>query len=143
MNLGTLEKHLAVVHSQEAREQLRCQWGKCGRLRTPMFFCKLSDVDGHVKECHIQQVAWKLGDGFGGVAGGPLVPDTSANPPLRLFRNISHPPGLFKDRRVEPRAALLARQQRLKEAVSEIRDNGNETDTESSDDDNDEDIPAY
>ncbi|KAJ4386338.1 hypothetical protein N0V93_009233 [Gnomoniopsis smithogilvyi] len=87
MNLSTLKKHLSTVHSNEAREQLRCKWDKCSKLKTPVFFCKLSDVDSHVLECHIQEVAWRLGDGVGGVIGGPVVLDYSVDPPLRLFRN--------------------------------------------------------
>lgn len=85
-NLETLKKHLHVVHSAEAREHLRCQWDKCGQLKTPVIFSKRSDVDSHVMERHIREVAWKLGDGIGSVAGGPVVPDSSVKPPLRLFR---------------------------------------------------------
>lgn len=85
-NLETLKKHLHVVHSSEARKHLRCQWDKCGQLRTPVIFGKLSDVDSHVMERHIREVAWKLGDGIGSVAGGPVLSDLSVSPPLRLFR---------------------------------------------------------
>lgn len=86
MNLETLKKHLHIVHSAEARELLRCQWDKCGHLKTPVIFSKLSDVDSHVRERHIREVAWRLGDGIGSVVGGPVVPDFSVKPPLRLFR---------------------------------------------------------
>ncbi|KAJ4418096.1 hypothetical protein N0V82_005759 [Gnomoniopsis sp. IMI 355080] len=125
LNLETLKKHLSIVHSGEAREHLRCFWDKCGRLRTPVLFSKLSDVDSHVLERHVDEIAWRLGDGIGGVVGGPVVPDYSVNPPLRLFRKEDQTEALKKEEK-----GLSQR---------EVQ-NADETDTESSDDDDDEDI---
>lgn len=106
MNLESLKKHLSVVHSHEAQEHLRCQWDKCGRLNTPVFFSKLSDVDGHVMERHIQELAWRLGDGVGGVVGRPMHPEYSMNPPLHLFRKGTQAKALEQDEKAQVRVDL-------------------------------------
>lgn len=127
INLATLKKHISVVHSKEARENLRCLWGKCGQLVTPVFFCKLSDVDSHIMERHMEEIAWKLGDGIGGVAGGPVVPDTSVNPPLKLFRKGPQVAATLKNQKFEFRAEVPTKQHRVTDVGGEMHNDEDET----------------
>ena len=58
INLETLEKHIRIVHAEEASETLCCRWEICGRrYRSP------EDFDKHFESAHLVALKWRLGDG--------------------------------------------------------------------------------
>lgn len=62
MNLETLEKHIRIVHAEEAGDNLCCRWGDCG-TGTPIMYESPEDFNNHFENFHLKALRWHLGDG--------------------------------------------------------------------------------
>lgn len=61
-NLETLQKHIRIVHTEEARDTLCCRWGNCGTA-PPITYKSPEDLDKHFETSHLKPLRWLLGDG--------------------------------------------------------------------------------
>lgn len=61
-NVETLQKHILIVHAEEARDTLYCRWGDCGTA-TPITYKSPEDLDKHFETSHLKPLKWRLGDG--------------------------------------------------------------------------------
>lgn len=61
-NLETLQRHIRIVHAEEARDTLCCRWGTCG-TGTPRMYESAEGLDHHFETSHLKQLQWRLGDG--------------------------------------------------------------------------------
>lgn len=143
INLATLKKHISVVHFKETHKGLRCKWGKCSKLLTPVFFYKLSDLESHVRERHIEEVAWSLGDGIGGVAGGLVAPVPPKCLPLHSLRQGVQITRSGEERKLDLRAESPTGPLRMKNMVGDDYDDENDTGSEYLNDEDREAILAY
>lgn len=74
-SLKTFQKHIRIVHAEEARDTLRCGWGICG-TNTPGAYESPEDLENHFQTFHLEPLKWRLGDGHksdGIVAKAPSV----------------------------------------------------------------------
>lgn len=61
-NVETLQKHIRIVHAEEARDTLCCRWGNCDTA-TPRTYESSEDLDKHFEISHLEPLRWRLGDG--------------------------------------------------------------------------------
>lgn len=65
-NVANIRKHVGIVHGQEARDTLCCNWGKCGRDDSTgvlsIFRC-IEELEVHLLTVHMESLKWHLGDG--------------------------------------------------------------------------------
>lgn len=61
-NVETLQKHIRIVHAEEARDTLCCRWGNCGTA-TPTTYESPEALDEHFETSHLEPLRWRLGDG--------------------------------------------------------------------------------
>ncbi|KAJ0123020.1 hypothetical protein J7T55_011482 [Diaporthe amygdali] len=62
-NLGTLQKHIRIVHGEEAAHTLNCLWGRCGTGTT---YASVEGLEQHFETVHLASLKWSLGDGHKG-----------------------------------------------------------------------------
>lgn len=117
-NTANVRKHVGIVHGQEARDTLCCNWGKCGRDDSTgvlsIFGC-IEDLEVHLQTLHMESMKWHLGDGRLGrglVVKGSGMGDTSY-----LYSNGKQVTPSITKQRTETLAEWRARKERLKEIL--------------------------
>ncbi|KAI3392123.1 hypothetical protein diail_6166 [Diaporthe ilicicola] len=62
-NLETLQKHIRIVHGEEARKTMLCSWGSCG-TGTLGKYASVEALEHHFESVHLASLRWCLGDGL-------------------------------------------------------------------------------